>query len=299
MAKELAIIPNTVARAYRQLQDERVLAAIRGTAVEGGSRRGCQADRKRLIRERLRDCSRIRVSVSRRNPNPRTFRRGTENRQMAARKIVNPSNETGMNPRRPHIHIASQLADACATSFLVANEFENYCILSYSLIEWTDFVVRQRALLVQLALLAYEIDHGVYPETLDALVPDYMPKLIHDPYSGEPFEYRPEGFDLPLVNGGVDDRSYRVVPPGTPLFWSVDLGNCRLQDFIELVRDPDEITRMANIAGGDGGEMVDEGPARSEEEHTRTTLRFHPTERFDRSRYEFIFPLPKIKSAEE
>ena len=57
LAKELAINPNTVARAYRQLQDEGVLAAVRGTglAVEGNSRRACQADRKRLIRERLRD----------------------------------------------------------------------------------------------------------------------------------------------------------------------------------------------------------------------------------------------------
>lgn len=57
LAKELAINPNTVARAYRQLQDDGVLAAVRGTglAVEGSSRRACQADRKRLIRERLRD----------------------------------------------------------------------------------------------------------------------------------------------------------------------------------------------------------------------------------------------------
>jgi GntR family transcriptional regulator len=57
LAKELAINPNTVARAYRQLQDDGVLAVVRGTglAVESGARRGCQAERKRLIRERLRD----------------------------------------------------------------------------------------------------------------------------------------------------------------------------------------------------------------------------------------------------
>lgn len=57
LATELAINPNTVARAYRQLQDAGVLTAVRGTglAVESGARRGCQADRKRLIRERLND----------------------------------------------------------------------------------------------------------------------------------------------------------------------------------------------------------------------------------------------------
>lgn len=57
LAKELAVNPNTVARAYRQLQDEGVIATVRGTglAVETGAKRGCQADRKRLIRERLND----------------------------------------------------------------------------------------------------------------------------------------------------------------------------------------------------------------------------------------------------
>jgi GntR family transcriptional regulator len=57
LAKELTVNPNTVARAYRQLQDEGVLATVRGTglAVEFGAKRGCQADRKRLIRSRLND----------------------------------------------------------------------------------------------------------------------------------------------------------------------------------------------------------------------------------------------------
>jgi GntR family transcriptional regulator len=57
LAKDLTINPNTVARAYRQLQDDEVLTLIRGTglAVASGARRGCQAERKRLIRERLHD----------------------------------------------------------------------------------------------------------------------------------------------------------------------------------------------------------------------------------------------------
>jgi len=57
LARELAINPNTVARAYRQLQDENVLETVRGTglSVASGARKACQADRKRLIRSRLRD----------------------------------------------------------------------------------------------------------------------------------------------------------------------------------------------------------------------------------------------------
>lgn len=57
LARELAINPNTVARAYRQLQDEGVLEAVRGTglAVAPGARKGCRTERKQLIRSRLRD----------------------------------------------------------------------------------------------------------------------------------------------------------------------------------------------------------------------------------------------------
>lgn len=57
LAKELAINPNTVARAYRQLQDDQVLEPVRGTGliVASGARKTCQAARKRLIRARIHD----------------------------------------------------------------------------------------------------------------------------------------------------------------------------------------------------------------------------------------------------
>jgi len=57
LARQLTINPNTVARAYRQLQDDGVLTAVRGTglAVANGAKRACQSERKRLIRERLGD----------------------------------------------------------------------------------------------------------------------------------------------------------------------------------------------------------------------------------------------------
>ncbi len=55
LARELAINPNTVARAYRQLQGDGILETIRGTglSVTSGARKTCQAERKRLIRARL------------------------------------------------------------------------------------------------------------------------------------------------------------------------------------------------------------------------------------------------------
>jgi GntR family transcriptional regulator len=56
LARDLAINPNTVARAYRQLQDDGVIETVRGTglAVADGARRQCQHERTRLIRARLR-----------------------------------------------------------------------------------------------------------------------------------------------------------------------------------------------------------------------------------------------------
>ncbi len=55
LAGELAINPNTVSRAYRQLQDDGVLTNVRGTglAVAAGACSRCQDQRRDLIRARL------------------------------------------------------------------------------------------------------------------------------------------------------------------------------------------------------------------------------------------------------
>ena len=56
LARELAINPNTIARAYRQLQEDRVLATVRGTGLEvaAGAQERCRTERLKLIRARLR-----------------------------------------------------------------------------------------------------------------------------------------------------------------------------------------------------------------------------------------------------
>jgi GntR family transcriptional regulator len=56
LARDLTINPNTVARAYRELQDEGVLETVRGLglAIAAAARRHCQAERSKLIRARLR-----------------------------------------------------------------------------------------------------------------------------------------------------------------------------------------------------------------------------------------------------
>jgi len=55
MAKDLAINPNTVARAYRQLQDEAILETVRGSgiAVVTGAKQKCRTKRSKVIRGRI------------------------------------------------------------------------------------------------------------------------------------------------------------------------------------------------------------------------------------------------------
>ncbi len=57
LAKELAINPNTVSRAYRQLQDDGVLETVRGTgvAVATGAAQRCRKQRRDLVGQRIRD----------------------------------------------------------------------------------------------------------------------------------------------------------------------------------------------------------------------------------------------------
>lgn len=57
MARELAINPNTVARAFRDLQDSEIIQTVRGTglSVTKNAKAKCTAARTKLIRERIRD----------------------------------------------------------------------------------------------------------------------------------------------------------------------------------------------------------------------------------------------------
>jgi GntR family transcriptional regulator len=56
LSRDLAVNPNTVARAYRELQVEGILAPVRGTGLEitAHAAKHCAGERVALIRERLR-----------------------------------------------------------------------------------------------------------------------------------------------------------------------------------------------------------------------------------------------------
>ena len=57
VARQLTINPNTVARAYRRLQADRVLEPVRGTGLQvaTGAVKRCRDERVRLIHQRLKE----------------------------------------------------------------------------------------------------------------------------------------------------------------------------------------------------------------------------------------------------
>ena len=55
LSRQLAINPNTVSRAYRQLQDDGVLNSVRGMGLQvaTGAAKKCRQERLQLIKERV------------------------------------------------------------------------------------------------------------------------------------------------------------------------------------------------------------------------------------------------------
>jgi hypothetical protein len=84
---------------------------------------------------------------------------------------------------------------------------------------------------IQLALLAWRIEHGQFPQKLDDLVGPYFQQLPLDPCCGQPFRYQPQGWPretrwLPLAtfdrSGAVRplEELTVVVPAGSPFLWN-------------------------------------------------------------------------------
>ncbi len=63
---------------------------------------------------------------------------------------------------------------------------------------------RERLLRIDLALRAYRADHEKYPQALESLAPQYLSEIPLDPFSGQPFVYRPAAEDFVLYSVGGD-----------------------------------------------------------------------------------------------
>src|SRR5262249_40180132 len=71
-------------------------------------------------------------------------------------------------------------------------------------------IAKTRLLVAELALRAFEMEHDAPPQTLDELVPTYLPSLLADPFdaNSHPLRYRSleKGFVVYSVGpDGIDD----------------------------------------------------------------------------------------------
>jgi hypothetical protein len=115
---------------------------------------------------------------------------------------------------------------AAATSYLAALEYKGRVLFCDLCRTYADNAACRRALQTRIALAMYRLDEKKYPPRLADLVPKYLTQLPMDPYSGQPFQYFPEGLNLALEHGSSKTKR---VEPNTPLFWSVGPSNVLLE----------------------------------------------------------------------
>ena len=58
--------------------------------------------------------------------------------------------------------------------------------------------------MTDLAIRCYVSEQGRAPETLDGLVPKYIPYVPTDPFTGTPLHYRPQGTNSSVYSVGPD-----------------------------------------------------------------------------------------------
>lgn len=96
--------------------------------------------------------------------------------------------------------------------------------LSRTISSADELTMRRDALLVVIAIELYKRDTGALPESLDELVPDYLPSVPRDIADGQPIRYRQTGdgsYTLYSIGGDMDDdggvpalsRGYRFNGP--------------------------------------------------------------------------------------
>jgi len=130
--------------------------------------------------------------------------------------------------------------DLCRTSYLVDEELSHRADTPRFLIAAINAEIARRGLLMQLAMIAYRLDHEEYPDRLEKLSPDYFVNVPLDPYSQEPFEYRAAGLELPLQ---LSDHT--TFAPNTPLLWTVGSCNFVLKQKFASPEDHEDVEEIS------------------------------------------------------
>ena len=184
---------------------------------------------------------------------------------------------------------ANHLVRHAQTSYLVAQEFTKPWSVAESLDEWVSAVAWWRAERVRLALIAYRLRHGSYPETLHKLSPDFLsPEQYRDPFGTGPYGYSAEG--LPhrtsktwMYRSLERTDHYGSIPAGTPLLWSSGTGGA-----IPTVA----LARYEQIEGSRVETIVREGDSPDDENEPVPVMVLRPKLR-SWGWHQFWMPLPK------
>ena len=84
-------------------------------------------------------------------------------------------------------------------------------------------VVQERLLLTELALRCHRSERGRVPADLGVLVPDYLSRVLGDPFSGKPLVFRPQGTNWLLYSVGTDHVDDGGKPKGQGIEGKGDL----------------------------------------------------------------------------
>lgn len=189
-------------------------------------------------------------------------------------------------------HLMQPLIQQAKTSYLVTHEFVAPQEVKDAFKDWANMIAWRRAERVRLALIAYRLREGEYPENLDALSPDYLkPHEYHDPYTTGSFGYAPQGFATPLWHGGQEIEIESV----RPMLWCAGIENSQSSQR-EIRIQIDEETAKKEYAGwGYSGERFGEyyGDSPDEEPHATETVTLLETSRKTVSTSSFWMPLPR------
>jgi hypothetical protein len=171
---------------------------------------------------------------------------------------------------------------AAQSSYLAVEELRFVPFLGSAVARWIDSIARRRVERVRLALVAYRLDRGEYPESLAALSPNYLPAAdFQDPFAAGPLQFRHEGFELPFLQFVANGRLH---PPNAPVLWSIGKTALTPKERSSYIQFRDDGT----IAGFLDSRDADQDSVRHER-----FLQLTPTEQFfvpDRA--SFILTLP-------
>jgi len=112
---------------------------------------------------------------------------------------------------------------------------------------------------IRAAIALYQRQHGKLPETLDALCPEFLPKVPLDPFSGKPLHYRigrrdwivwSVGPDLTDDDGGTDEDKRRAAL-GYNWMGKDGVFASSVESTIERIRDRNSYTFSLSSSAGD------------------------------------------------